>query len=333
MRILITGSTGFIGRRLCRGLIGRDHDVIAFHRASSPSKSLSGLPVEHRIGDITSPDDLAKAMQGVDVVYHLAAPHSAQGNYGKLYSTIVEGTKYVLDAALDAGVQRVIYTSSAATVGVGQIPVRDRVPEVLDENHVWNLQTADWPFGYCKYLAEMAVQRAIGKGLPVIVLNPSYVLGPGDYYRKGHSLLSYLCSHQIPVYLPGGINVVHVSDVVRAHMSALSFGNIGERYLLTGKNIQIKYFQELVARASGHEPPRFMVSAKMARNNIWLMRMLHSLINFPMDVDMLRLAGHYFYYNAAKSIRELKLPPYRDADQTVEEAVMWYMQEDDTLII
>ena len=206
MRILITGSTGFIGRRLCRGLVGRDHEVIAFHRASSPTKSLTGLPVEHRIGDITSPDDIAKAMQGVDVVYHMAAPHSAQGGYGKLYSTIVEGTKYVLDAALEAGVQRVIYTSSAATVGVGKVPGKDQQPEVLDENHVWNLQTADWPFGYCKYLAEMAVQRALGKGLPVIVLNPSYILGPGDYYRKGHSLFSYLCNHQIPFYLQGGIS-------------------------------------------------------------------------------------------------------------------------------
>ncbi|MBI9048996.1 MAG: NAD-dependent epimerase/dehydratase family protein [Anaerolineaceae bacterium] len=333
MRILVTGATGFIGRRLCRGLVGRDHDVIAFHRATSPSKALSGMPVEHRMGEITSPDDLAKAMQGVEVVYHLAAPHSAQGGYGKMYATIVEGTRYVLDAALEAGVQRVIFTSAAATVGVGPLIADDQPPEVLDENHVWNLSTVDWPFGYCKYMAEMAVQRALGKGLPVIILNPTYVLGPGDYYRKGHSMMSFLCQRRIPYYLPGGINIVHIGDVVRAHMSALSFGNIGERYLLAGQNVQIRYFQELIAKASGHEPPRFLIPTGLARNSIWLMRLIHSLVNLPMDVEMLRLAGYHFYYNAAKSIKELKLPPYRDAEEIITEAVNWYLQEDDTLII
>ena len=256
MRILVTGATGFIGRKLCRGLVGRDHEVIAFHRASSPGKALQGIPVEHRTGDVTSPEDLKKAMQGVEAVYHLAAPHSTQGGFGKTYATIVEGTRYVMEAALAAGVERVIYTSAAASMGVSLRKQPFQQPEVLDENHVWNLPASTWPFGYAKYLAEMEVQKAVALGLPVIVLNPSYVLGPGDEYRKNHSVLAMLASQRLAYYLPGGLNVVHISDVVRAHMSALTFGRIGERYLLAGQNIQVRYFQELVARMNGHEPPR-----------------------------------------------------------------------------
>ena len=329
MRILVIGATGFVGRRLCRGLIGRDHQVIALRRATSPLKPLQGIPVEHRIGDVTSPEDLRNAMRDVDAVYHLAAPHNPWESAGKLYATIVEGTRYVMEAALEAGVQRVIYTSAAASLGCGTGSNALQTPEVLDENHAWNLPPELWPFGYAKYLAELEVQKAVALGLPVVILNPSYILGPGDMYRKSQSMFHTLATRRIPFYLPGGINIVHITDVVRAHMSALSFGEVGERYLLAGMNIQIRYFQELIARASGNEVPRVLIPAGTAKRAIPILRMARSLLNLPVDVNLLKLAGNTFYYSAAKSMRGLKLPPYRGAEEIVNDTLAWINQADD----
>jgi dihydroflavonol-4-reductase len=321
MRILVTGATGFIGAKLCRGLVGRDHAVIAFHRPTSSLKALQGIPVEHKIGDVTSPEDLRAAMQGVDVVYHLAAPPQTQAGSGKLYATLVEGTRYVLKAALEAGVQRVIYTSAAAAIGAGKRLTPLQQPEVLDENHVWNLPPQRWPFGYAKYLAEMEVQKAVGLGLPVIVLNPTFVLGSGEQKKRNQSALASLAANPLPFYLSGGINIVHVSDVVRAHMAALSFGNIGERYLLAGKNLQLRYFQELAAKTLGHEGPRFLLPSNLAKAGIPFLHALRALVDLPFDEELLRLTGLWFYYSGAKSLKDLKLPPYRDADNIIHDAL------------
>ncbi len=330
MRILVTGATGFIGRRLCRGLVGRDHDVIAFHRASSSIKSLHGIPLEHRIGDVTSPEDLHQAMKGVDAVYHLAAPQTTQGGLGKLYATIVEGTRYVLDAALQNGVQRVIYTSAAAALGVGERMAALQQPEVLDENHVWNLSPERWPFGYAKYLAELEVQKAVALGLPVITLNPTYVLGPGDHERRNRSMISFLATHPMPFYFSGGVNIVHISDVVRAQMLALSFGEVGERYLLAGKNIQLRYFQETIAQKLNQDGPRFLVPPGLAFASMPFLQMGRSLLNLPFDPEQLRLTGLWFYYSGSKSLKELKLPPYRGAEDIINDTLHWIKKDDET---
>lgn len=314
MRILVIGATGYIGRRLCRGLVGRDHEVIAFHRASSSVKALQGIPLEHRIGDVTSPEELQQAMKGVDAVYHLAAPQSTQGGLGKLYATIVEGTRYVMEAALQAGVKRVVYTSAAAAIGVGERATAQQQPEVLDENHVWNLSPERWPFGYAKYLAELEVQKAVALGLHVITLNPTYILGPDDHAGRNRSAIALLADHPMPFYFSGGLNIVHISDVVRAHMLALSFGEIGERYLLAGKNVQLRYLQEVVAKKSKQDLPRFLVPPGLALASIPFLQMARSLLNLPFDPELLRLTGLWFYYSGAKSLKELKLPPYRDVD-------------------
>src|SRR5271169_5018758 len=166
MHILVTGSTGFIGASLCRTLVGKGHQVRAFHRSTSTLRLLDDLPVEHALGDLTQPDTLAPAMEGIEVVFHVAALlGSGQDEEGRMYTVTVEGTRSVLKTARQAGVRRVIHTSSAAALGIPELisPAAGSIGKAvfMNESHTWNLRPDFWPYGYSKYLAELEVQKAL----------------------------------------------------------------------------------------------------------------------------------------------------------------------------
>jgi dihydroflavonol-4-reductase len=162
MNIFITGATGFIGGALCRAFSARGDRVFAFHRATSNLRQLEDLPVEHVIGDLTQPATLTAAVQGMDAVFHTAA-WVGMNDAGRLYAINVEGTRTVVQAALKAGVKRLVYTSSVAALG---IPAPG-VPVLLDENHTWNFRPELFPYGYAKYLAELEVQKGVAQGLEI----------------------------------------------------------------------------------------------------------------------------------------------------------------------
>ncbi|TLN22717.1 NAD-dependent epimerase/dehydratase family protein, partial [bacterium] len=262
MRILVTGSTGFIGSQLCRALVAQGHRVLAFHRASSSLRGLEGIPgcheqpqlaevagcLEHVLGDLTQPETLSAALRGVEVVFHTAGLVGAGNQSGRLYAVNVEGTRALLQAAQEAGVRRVVHTSSVSALGV---PLYGPAP--MDERHTWNFPAQHWQYGYAKYLAEMEVQKAVAAGMDVVIVNPSVVIGAGDVYNGSRSILARAVRRQLPFVVEGGLNVVHIADVVAGHIAALEKGRRGERYILGGQNLSHPAFIQAIC-AAGNVP-------------------------------------------------------------------------------
>lgn len=326
MRALVTGASGFVGAALCRALIDRGWDVRAFHRASSSLKMLEGLPVEHVIGDLTQPQTLEPAMDGMEVVFHCAAQLGGS-DQGRMYTVTVEGTRHVLAAALNAGVRRLVHTSSAAALGLPDHPI-DRAPRsgcaLMDEKHTWNYRPDFYPYGYAKYLAELEVQKAVVQGLDAVIVNPALVIGAGDVYRSSSSVLVQVAQRKLTAVTRGGINVVHLADVVDGHLAALARGQTGARYLLTGENLSHEEFLHKIAAAASVPPPAIVIPAGVLRGSVGLLKGLAAYNVLPVDIQTLRFAGYCFFYDATRSRRALGLPAPRPADLAIREALDWF---------
>jgi dihydroflavonol-4-reductase len=327
MLALVTGSTGFVGSHVCRALISSGFRVRAFHRSSSPSTALQDLDVENALGDITQPDTLSRSMQGVEVVFHTAAVLGKQASHpGELYNGTVLGTRNVLEAANKAGVRRVVHTSSVAALGVPGYGTRIRNPIPISEDHTWNYSGKWWPYGYAKFQAELEVQAAVAKGQDVVIVNPSVIIGPGDLNRISGDVIVHAARRRIPVAPPGGLNIVHVSDVARGHLAALERGRMGQRYILGGENLTHLQFLGLLADITGVIPPRWVVPAVLLRASAIPIESLTHLLHLPVNGRALHRAGYFFHYQIQKARSELGLPAPIPARQAIQEAYEWYNQ-------
>jgi dihydroflavonol-4-reductase len=327
MKILVTGSTGFVGGRLCQALVAAGHSVRAFHRSSSNLRLLEGLDVEHFTGDLGQPESLRLAMEDIEAVFHAAALLD-DAHAGRLYTITVEGTRAVLEAARQAGVRRVVYTSSVAALGIGETPPGGKVnaPTPLNEMHTWNYHPEHWPYGYSKYLAELEVQRAVAQGLDAVIVNPAVVLGAGDIYRQVSSPVVQVARGRLAVATSGGLNVVHIDDVTAGHIAALERGKTGERYLLTGENLTLLEFLRKTAAVAGVRPPGLIIPAGLVRALATPTSWLQSILNLPFGISEMRHAGRYFYYDNRKTQAALKLSPPRSAEDAIRDAYEWFKQ-------
>ncbi|HEY9075221.1 MAG TPA: NAD-dependent epimerase/dehydratase family protein [Anaerolineaceae bacterium] len=326
MKALVTGASGFIGAHLCYALLEHGWEVTAFHRPTSNLRLLNGLPVEHALGDITQPDSLAAALQTrFDAVFHTAAWMGSEAQTGKLYTVTVEGTRAVLQAARRAGVGRVVHTSSAAALGV-PAPANStrRAPRLLNENHTWNYRADRWQYAYAKYLAEQEVQKAVAGGLNAVIVNPSLVFGAGDIYRQSSSLVAQAAQRRIPALIEGGVNVVHVADVVEGHLAAFEHGRRGERYLLAGENLLYADLIRLACEAAGPPAPTLVLPSWLLHRLAPLARLLRPFLDLPVEISTLYLAGTCLYYDRRKAEVELGLPAPRPARQALAEAAAWF---------
>lgn len=327
-RILVTGSTGFIGAALCQALVLQGYQVRAFHRETSNLSLLKELEVEHTIGDLTQPSSLVEAMQGIDAVFHVAAMLSG-GQPGRMYTVTVEGTRAVLDAALQTGVQRLVYTSSVAALGVPDQTTGLMNPEKaihLNENHTWNFRPDHWHYAYNKYLAELEVQKAVAQGLDAVIVNPTYVAGPGDIYRKISSPIMQVASQKFQIYTGGGLNIVHLQDVVDGHLAALAQGLRGERYILGGENISLHQFLRYCADIAQVPVPKLYVPHQVIRLGAVPLGWLSNIIDLPIASELIRMAGYGFYYDTSKSRSVLGLPEPRSAEEAIRSAYEWFTQ-------
>ncbi len=318
MKILVTGSTGFIGSQLCRALVAEGHEVRAFHRPSSPLSLLEDLQVEHALGDLTQPESVENAMREIEAVFHVAA-WMGGGQVGKQYAVTVEGTRAVMQAARSAGVRRLVHTSSVAALGV---PANNK-PSLLNEYHSWNFRPDHYPYGYAKYLAELEVQKAVAQGLDAVIVNPSVVYGAGDRYRDATSILSRLAARKLNVAVEGGINVVHIADVVEGHLAALRIGRRGERYILAGENLSFLAMLQMAAEVVGVPGPTNVLPAGLLRAAAGPVNSLRNYLDIPVEPTLLRLAGRFFFYDRGKAAQELGLGEARPARQAMEEAWAW----------
>lgn len=319
--VLVTGATGFIGSKLCSKLLAEGYRVRALTRKTSSLVALKGLPVEIVVGDILEPESLTPAMQGVTGVFHAAA-ESAYWRYPELVlRTSVEGTRNIVQAAVQAGVQFVVLTSSSAAMGV------PAPGELLTESHYFNLPEEAFLYGYSKFKAEVeALQIADGQ-LKLVILNPSIVLGPGDYSRNSGSLVTEAARGWGFFWLEGGINIIHIDDVVAAHLAAVRKGRSGERYLLGGENLTHKFVFSTLNEVTGRKPPWLKIPPWTIRPIARAIDWLSHLIPIPFSSGQLRMSRHYLYCDTSKARRELGLPEPRPFRQAAQEAYDWYQEQ------
>ncbi|HEX6996610.1 MAG TPA: hopanoid-associated sugar epimerase [Gammaproteobacteria bacterium] len=253
MTAAVTGANGFVGAAVVRALAARGDPVRALVRRGSNRSNLAALPVEIAEADITVPESLAAAFAGCRHVFHVAADYRLwAADPEPMYRTNVQGSLNVLEAAARAGVERVVYTSSVATLGLNA----DGSP--ADEDTPVSLEDMIGHYKRSKFLAEQAVrERAAALGLPVVIVNPSTPIGPGDIRPTptGRVILD-AAAGRMPAFVDTGLNVVHVDDVAVGHLLALERGTPGERYILGGEDMSLERILQCVAAHTGRRPPR-----------------------------------------------------------------------------
>lgn len=334
MKILVTGASGFVGSRLCHRLVAEGHVVRAFVRASSSRIALEGLPLEFVVGDIFDSSSVHAAVEGVDVVFHCAGEVSRWQDGHQMIDSHILGTRNILEACLHDGVGRLVYTSSVAALGVpeqGRGRLRQRDP-LMTENHEWNTTPQIWPYGFAKHVAELEVREAVRAGLDAVILSPSAVFGAGDVHRFRVGIVGRMMAGQIPPVAPaGGLNAVHIEDVVDGHVAAMTRAQPGARHILGGENLTHAVLLTYVAAAVGRSAPRlqfpgwpFIALGKAAM-------LAGRFFPGPQWLSLLALAGRYFYYDTQTARTALNLAPARSVKTAIQEAADWYRQQSDRL--
>jgi len=327
LKILVTGSTGFIGSAICRELVARGEQVTAFHRSGSNTRPLDDLTIEHRIGDLNDPASLINAVKGVDAVIHCAAQLGSSTDWRRFYDVTVRGTRALLDAARAAKVRRFVHTSSVAALGVPERGFRNYSLSLLTETHTWNFPPQRWQYGYAKYLAELEVQRAVALGLDAVIVNPSSVFGPGDVLRVQTSVIRMVTEHGLRLSAPGGMNVVHIRDVVLGHLAALEHGLRGERYILGGENLPHDQFIRYILESAGLSTRIITLSLPLMKLMRKLFFLTSRILHLSINPGILNLAGYYFYYDLEKSHKQLGLPSPSSARQAITDATQWFKEQ------
>jgi dihydroflavonol-4-reductase len=321
VKALVTGGTGFLGSHIARKLLEVGHTVRVLRRPYSPLDLLEGLPVEHAIGDVLDPVSLEPAMQGCEWVFHVAAVSDYwRANRIHLYLINVDGTSNVLEAARRVGVRRVMFTSSGWAVGVRA----DGLP--ADESVPFNFDPRLFPYGHSKALAEREVQRALGAGQDIVILNPAAVFGPGDLNQISGSTVVELARGNIPIYPMGGVTVIDVRDVAAAHLAAAEHGRTGEKYLLGALDISHRATMKLIAEIVGVPAPVIGVPATLVPLLATATDLIRKAgVKLPVDSAQIRVSARNFYFNCQKAWRELGEPTI-DFRQSLEDTYDWYIE-------
>jgi dihydroflavonol-4-reductase len=317
---LVTGATGFIGSALCRALVGRGHHVRAFHRKTSSLIALQNISVELMVGDILKKETLLPAMEGVDMVFHTAAQSDYWRHPELVMRTAVEGTRNVMRAAFEAGIQRVVHTSSLAALGV------PKAGELLTEDHRFNLPPEHFPYGYAKHQAELEALQVAARGLEVVIVNPSAVVGPGDLSRSD-SMVTEVARGWGFFWIDGGVNIVYIDDVVTGHIAAAFRGRPGERYILGGENLTYRESFTTATEIAGKRPPWLKIPGWIIEPAAKIVEWLQPLVQLPFDSSQLRMSRHYTYCDSSKARRELGFPEPRPFRQVVEATFDWYREQ------
>ncbi len=321
MKDLVTGATGFAGSHVTRLLLARGNSVRVLVRASSDLRALDGMAVERVTGDLRDPASLPAALRGIQRVFHVAADYRLWARDPReIYESNVTGTRNLLAAARAAGVEQVIYTSTVATIAV------PRTGALPDETTAATLDEMIGHYKRSKFLAEQEALRAAAEGLPVVIVNPTAPVGPGDWKPTptGKVILDFL-QGKMPAYLDTGLNVVPVEDCAAGHLLAAERGRSGERYILGGRNMTLKEILDALAGITGRPAPRFRLpnSVAMAAGFVEnaFSRALGRVPQIPLEG--VRMARHKMFVNGEKAVRELGYQP-GPVEAALERAVHWY---------
>jgi dihydroflavonol-4-reductase len=322
MRAFVTGGTGFIGGAVVRRLLEAGHEVKALVRHGADTRQFDSLAVEQVAGDLRDCESLRRGMAGCGWVFHVAALYSFWGYRWKdFYETNVEGTRHVLEVARREGVERIVYTSSIATLGI------DRDGSPANEDTPSSLADRIGPYQRSKFLAEEIARDFARQGLPLVIVNPSTPVGIGDHKPTptGQIIVDFLKGRMFG-YVDTGLNIVDVEDVAAGHLLAAERGQVGSRYILGGENLTLKQILDLLAEVSGRPQVRLRIPHWVAQ--CWAyadvtMAMLSRQHTPAATPDKVRLSRRCEFFDPGKAVAELGLPqtPARDA---LRKAVEWY---------
>lgn len=323
MTTLVTGATGFLGSAVARALLERGDTVRVLARKSSNRRNIEGLDVEVFEGDLRDPESLRNAVKGCRALYHAAADYRLWvRNPDEIYRTNVHATRDLLRLASDAGVDRIIYTSSVATLG------REPSGRPADEETPVTIHDMTGHYKRSKFIAEEDVKRLITEEhLPVVIVNPSTIIGPRDIRPTPTGrMVEEAARGKIPAFVDTGLNVVHVDDVARGHVQAHEQGRIGERYVLGGEDMMLREILAEIATLVGRRPPRIRLPRgavlPVAYVAEFVARVRDTGAEPLVTVDGLKMSKTFMFFSSEKARREIGYEP-RPAREALADAVQW----------
>ena len=319
---LVTGATGFVGSAVARALVADGLAVRALVRPQSDRRNLKGVPVTPVEGDLTDPASLARALAGCRYLFHVAADYRIWvPDPAAMLRTNVEGTSALMRAALAAGVERIVYCSSVAALGL----THDGSP--ADETTPVSEDAIAGIYKKSKYRAEQAVLTLVREhGLPAVIVNPAAPVGPRDIKPTPTGrMIADAAAGRMPAYVDAGMDIVHVDDVAAGHLLALRRGRVGERYILGGENLTLAQILAIVAELTGRRPPRIRLSPTLLWPLALACEAAAKLTGATPLVtrDHLRMARKMMFFSSAKAEQELGYR-HRPAREAIADAIAWF---------
>jgi dihydroflavonol-4-reductase len=322
MKALVTGATGFIGAAVARTLLAAGVQVRALVRTRSDQGNLSGLAVEQVEGDLRDRESLSRALAGCQQLYHVAAHYALWAkDPAVFYEVNVSGTRTLLEAARDAGIERIVYTSTIGAIG---LPAGGGCGS---ETTPVSLSQMAGDYKRSKYLAEQEVLTLARAGLPVVIVNPTAPVGERDIKPTptGQMIVDFMRGKMF-AYIETGMNLIDVDDVAAGHLLAMERGHIGERYILGHRNLSLRDIFVILSRLTRVPVPRVKVPRAavlpLAHANLWLSKYVTGRAP-RIPLEGVRMAKYRMHYECAKAVQELGLPQ-TPVEVALEKAVRWF---------
>jgi dihydroflavonol-4-reductase len=318
---LVTGATGFVGSAVARALLQAGHPVRVLARPNSDRRNLAGLAVEIAEGSLEDPGSLAGALAGCRYLFHVAADYRLWvPDPEAMFRVNVTGTRELMLAASDAGVERIVYTSSVATLGI--------VPRgIADEATASRAEDMIGPYKRSKFEAEAAVSAlVVERSLPAVIVNPSTPVGPGDIKPTPTGrIIVEAARGRMPGYVDTGLNIVHVDDVALGHLLAAESGRIGRRYILGGENLSLAEILAEIAQLTGRRRPALKIPFAAL---LPIAAGAEAIARFTgrepfATMDGVRMSKKKMFFSSARAVEELGYAP-RPARQAIADAIAWF---------
>jgi dihydroflavonol-4-reductase len=321
MKALVTGASGFIGGAVVRTLVAAGVEVRITARAGNDLRHLTGISIERVEADLLNKESLVQALQGCRQLYHVAAHYALWAKDPSIfYDVNVAGTRTLLEAAREAGIERTVYCSTIGAIGLppGGGLGTETTPVSLNQmaGH----------YKRSKYLAEQEVLKLAREGLPVVIVNPSAPVGAGDVKPTptGQVIVDFM-KGRMPAYIETGMNLIDVDDVATGHLLAMEKGRLGERYILGNHNLLLCEVFEILSRLTGVKAPRVklprLAILPLAYINDWIATVTNTPPRIPLEG--VRMAKYKMHYDCSKAIKELGLPQ-TPVEVALEKAVRWF---------
>jgi dihydroflavonol-4-reductase len=318
--VLVTGATGFVGSAVARALAARGFHVRALMRAGANRLNIAQLDCEPVIGDMRDADSMAAAMRGARYLFHVAADYRLWAkDPGEIERNNLQGARATMQAALKAGVEKIVYTSSVAALKPGTVAV--------DETSRHTPDTVIGAYKRSKLVAEREVERLVRhENLPAVLVAPSTPIGPRDIKPTPTGrIIVEAAAGRMPAFVDTGLNLVHVDDVADGHLAALDRGRIGENYILGGQDVMLRDMLGDIAFLSGRRPPTLRLPRAPLFPLAWGAEALAHLTGREpfLTADALRMSRHRMFFSSAKAQTELgyRARPWREG---LRDALGWF---------